>query len=262
MYDFHNIVFSIKSSHVKTMMDANLLLYKKMLKIGKQYPLHLGVTEAANEMEGRVKSAVGIGGLLLKGIGNTFRISLTENPVNEIEFSKLLLAAIQDIKQNPYDSFSDGALTIRYQETSVAKWWAGVGALIGKWWLQENINDIQIVNPNFSSDDIKKLQNCVLQILGIKKSHTEIIACPSCGRTQYDIQAVLKEVKQRFANYPHLKIAVMGCIVNGPGEMADADFGIIGSANDKVAVYKGKERISNFVSISDALQILQNIINH
>jgi (E)-4-hydroxy-3-methylbut-2-enyl-diphosphate synthase len=99
-----------------------------------------------------------------------------------------------------------------------------------------------------------------LQICNLKKTHTEIIACPSCGRTQYDIQAVLSAVKQQFSNYPHLKIAVMGCVVNGPGEMADADFGIIGSANNKVAVYKGKERISNFVSIREAMEILQSII--
>ncbi|MCL1850143.1 MAG: (E)-4-hydroxy-3-methylbut-2-enyl-diphosphate synthase, partial [Bacteroidetes bacterium] len=272
MYDFHNIVFSIKSSHVKTMMNANLLLYHKMIAQGRVYPLHLGVTEAANEMEGRVKSAIGIGGLILKGLGNTFRVSLTENPVHEIVFSKLLMQAIKDIKDSKesngsdrgkggneslYDCFSEGILTIRYPETSVEKWWSGVGALIGKWWLTENIKDIKIENPHFSATEIEKLQNCALQICGIKKTHTEIIACPSCGRTQYDIQAVLSEVKQQFANYPHLKIAVMGCVVNGPGEMADADFGIIGSANNKVAVYKGKERISDFLPIHEALKILQ-----
>ena len=262
MYDFHNIVFSIKSSHVKTMMDANLLLYNKMVAQGKIYPFHLGVTEAANEMEGRVKSAIGIGGLILKGLGNTFRVSLTENPVNEIDFSKLLIAAIEDIKQENFAQFSEGVLTICYPETSVEKWWSGVGALIGKWWLTEVIKDIKIENPHFEAVEIEKLQNCVLQICGIKKTHTEIIACPSCGRTQYDIQAVLNEVKQQFSHYPHLKIAVMGCVVNGPGEMADADFGIIGSANNKVAVYKRKERISDFVSVSEALKILQLIINN
>ena len=257
-YDFHRIVFSIKSSHVKTMMEANLLLYQKMIEMGRVYPFHLGVTEAANEMEGRVKSAIGIGALLLHGLGNTFRVSLTENPVNEIAFSKLLVAAIQDIKQNNYSAFSEGILHVYYPEKNKEKWWAGVGALIGKWWLNENIKDIKIENPHFTTDEIEKLQNCALQICNIKKTHTEIIACPSCGRTQYDIQALLRVVKQRFANYPHLKIAVMGCVVNGPGEMADADFGIIGSANEKVAVYKGQERISDFVSVQEALEILQN----
>ncbi|MCL2289927.1 MAG: (E)-4-hydroxy-3-methylbut-2-enyl-diphosphate synthase [Bacteroidetes bacterium] len=262
MYDFHQIVFSVKSSHVKTMMETNLLFYNKMIEQGRVYPLHLGVTEAANEMEGRVKSAIGIGALLLHGLGNTFRVSLTENPVHEIAFSKLLIAAIQDIKQNDFEQFSDGILTICYPETLVEKWWAGVGALVGKWWLTENIKDIKVENQYFTIDEVEKLQNCALQICGIKKTHTEIIACPSCGRTQYDIQAVLSVVKQQFAHYPHLKIAVMGCVVNGPGEMADADFGIIGSANEKVAVYKGKKRISNFVSVQEALKILQNIIDH
>ncbi|MCL2245494.1 MAG: (E)-4-hydroxy-3-methylbut-2-enyl-diphosphate synthase [Lentimicrobiaceae bacterium] len=259
-YDFQRIVFSIKSSHVKTMMEANCLLYNKMTEMGRVYPFHLGVTEAANEMEGRVKSAVGIGALLLKGIGNTFRVSLTENPVNEIAFSKLLVAAVQDIQHNCYEQFSDGILKICYPEKNKEQWWAGVGALTGKWWLTHVIKDIVIENQYFNIEEIEQLQNCILQICNIKKTHTEIVACPSCGRTQYDIQSVLSAVKQRFANYPHLKIAVMGCVVNGPGEMADADFGIIGSANDKVAVYKGKERISNFVSVQEALQILQENI--
>ena len=262
-YDFHRIVFSIKSSHVKTMMDANFLFYKKMMEMGKVYPFHLGVTEAANEMEGRVKSAIGIGGLLLSGIGNTFRVSLTENPVHEILFSKLLVAAIQDIKTNNYDCFSDGILHIHYPEKNKEKWWGGVGALTGKWWLNNSIKEVKIENPHYNTDDIAHLRNCILQICNIKKTYTEIIACPSCGRTQYDIQSVLKEVKQRFSNYPHLKIAVMGCVVNGPGEMADADYGIIGSTNDKVAVYKGKERISDFIEVSEALAILQlRIKNH
>jgi len=256
-YDFHRIVFSIKSSHVKTMMDANLLLYRKMMDIGKVYPFHLGVTEVANEMEGRVKSAIGIGGLLLTGIGNTFRVSLTENPVNEILFSKLLVAAIQDVKTDNYDQFSEGVLHIYYPEKIKEKWWSGVGALVGKWWLNNSIKEVKIENPHYNTDEITRLQNCILQICNIKKTYTEIIACPSCGRTQYDIQSVLNEVKQRFSNYPHLKIAVMGCVVNGPGEMADADYGIIGSANEKVAVYKGAVRISNFVSVQEALEILQ-----
>jgi len=268
MYDFHNIVFSIKSSHVKTMMDANLLLYNKMKENGKIYPFHLGVTEAANEMEGRVKSAIGIGGLMLHGLGNTFRVSLTENPVKEIEFSKFLVAAVKDIQGVRVDrgvnyvDFLDGVLNIHYPEKNIEKWWSGVGALVGKWWLQENIKDIKIENQYFNEIEIKKLRDCILQICGIKKTKTEIIACPSCGRTQFDIQTVLSEVKKQFSNYPHLKIAVMGCVVNGPGEMADADFGITGSANNKVAVYKKQKRISNFVSINEALQILKNTINN
>ena len=260
MYNFHQMVLSIKSSHVKTMMYANLLLYNKMKETGKFYPFHLGVTEAADEMEGRVKSAIGIGGLLLQGIGNTFRVSLTENPVNEILFSKLLVAVIQEMKQNNYAQFSKGVLQINYPEANLEKWWAGVGVLTGKCWLENTIEDIQIVNPHFSDEELNRLQDCVLQICNIKKTRTEIIACPSCSRTQYDIQRVLKEVKKRFLHFPHLKIAVMGCVVNGPGEMTDADFGIIGSANDKVAVYKGKKRISNFVSVQEALDILQKNI--
>jgi (E)-4-hydroxy-3-methylbut-2-enyl-diphosphate synthase len=212
-------------------------------------------------MEGRVKSAVGIGALLLKGIGNTFRVSLTENPVHEIAFSKLLVAAVQDIKDNCYEQFSDGVLQISYPEKNKEKWWAGVGALTGKWWLTHAIKEVIIENQYFNIDEIEQLRNCILQICNIKKTRTEIIACPSCGRTQYDIQSLLRLVKERFGNYPHLKIAVMGCVVNGPGEMADADFGIIGSANGKVAVYKGKVRISDFVSVPEALEILHKMVS-
>ena len=281
MYDFHRMVFSIKSSHVKTMMDTNMLLYNKMKEQGRIYPLHFGVTEAANEMEGRVKSAVGIGGLLLcmgdfysrpiNGMCNTFRVSLTENPVNEIAFSKLLVNAVQDINKNDYAQFSDGVLQIHYPEKNKEQWWSGVGALVGNRWLTENIKDIIIENQHFTNDEIETLRACVLQICDIKKTRTEIIACPSCGRTQYDIQSVLSAVKQQFSHYPHLKIAVMGCVVNGPGEMADADYGIIGSANEKVAVYKGQKRISEFVPVEEALRILEveiveittlNALNH
>ncbi|MDR2972510.1 MAG: (E)-4-hydroxy-3-methylbut-2-enyl-diphosphate synthase [Bacteroidales bacterium] len=259
-YDYHRIFFSIKSSSVKTMMDANLLFYKKMKERSRVYPLHLGVTEAANEMEGRVKSAIGIGGLLLSGLGNTFRVSLTENPVQEIMFSKLLVEAVQDVKDANFVSEKNDVLHINYLETNKEKWWAGVGALVGKIWLHNEFKDLKIENHHFSKTEIERLRDCILQICGIKKTKTEIIACPSCGRTQYDIQAVLSEVKKHFSNYPHLKIAVMGCVVNGPGEMADADFGIIGSTNEKVAVYKGKERVSDFVPVQEALRFLKDLV--
>ena len=92
-------------------------------------------------------------------------------------------------------------------------------------------------------------------------THTEIISCPSCGRTQYDIQSALAKVKARFGNYPNLKIGVMGCIVNGPGEMADADYGIVGASHGKVAVYKQKERLTQPMEVDEALDYLEKIIN-
>ncbi len=91
-------------------------------------------------------------------------------------------------------------------------------------------------------------------------SKTEFISCPSCGRTQYDIESVLAQVKARFANYPGLKIAVMGCIVNGPGEMADADYGIVGATNGLAAVYKGKERVSEIIPVAEALKELESLV--
>jgi len=125
---------------------------------------------------------------------------------------------------------------------------------------QQKIKDIRIKNPHFSQAENDNLAATILQACRLKMSKTEFISCPSCGRTQYDIESVLAQVKERFAHYPGLKIAVMGCIVNGPGEMADADYGIVGATNGLAAVYKGKERISEIIPVQQALEQLQKLI--
>lgn len=259
-YDFHNIVFSLKSSNVNTMLEATTLLAQKMDEQGTRYPLHLGVTEAADGMEGRVKSAIGIGALLLQNIGNTIRVSLTEDPENEVVFAKKLIQVVARIEPQKY-SIQDQKLIIQSDETDPETWWAETSAVAGYFHLNRQFNNLQIINPNFSSEQCIELEDTILQGCRIKLTKTEIIACPSCGRTQYDIQKVLGMVKEKFNHYPNLKIGVMGCVVNGPGEMADADIGIIGSANGKMAVYKGTHRISPFLPYKEAFDILEEQIN-
>jgi len=189
--DFHDVVVSMKSSHVKTMTNATRLLVSRLQAEGFDYPIHLGLTEAGEGEDGRIKSAVGIGSLLLDGIGNTIRVSLTEKPENEIPVAKAIL------------------------------------------------------------------QSC-----GVRVFSAEYIACPTCGRAQYDVESVLKEVKLRTKHLTGLKIAVMGCIVNGPGEMADADYGYVGAGNGKVAIYKGKNPIQKNVDAVDAIDVLMDIIEN
>ena len=259
--DFRNMVFSMKASNVNTMMAATLDLHKMLSDRGTLYPIHLGVTEAGNGVEGRVKSAAGIGALLMMGIGNTIRVSLTEKPENETPFAHTLINVVKDLKDTDYH-IADQTLIYHKPEPDFDRWIAGAAAVSGYLNYQQKIKDIRIENPHFSPAENDNLAATILQACRLKMSKTEFISCPSCGRTQYDIESVLAEVKQRFAHYPGLKIAVMGCIVNGPGEMADADYGIVGATNGLAAVYKGKERVSDIIPVAEALKQLEKLIEN
>ncbi|MBO4481043.1 MAG: (E)-4-hydroxy-3-methylbut-2-enyl-diphosphate synthase [Bacteroidales bacterium] len=264
---FDNIVLSMKSSNVSTMIEATLLLYSMMADSGAVYPLHLGVTEAGAGLEGRCKSAAGIGALLLQGIGNTIRVSLTEPPENETPFAHCLLRRIELIKKwlqtgkLPYQLDEHGTITIHSDATNLDELIADVASTTAyaHFIKHDKINDLQIINTALDSDSIEQVKEATLQACRIKMSQTEFISCPSCGRTRYDIMSVLEIVKQRFAHYPGLKIGVMGCIVNGPGEMADADFGIVGGSEGKVVVYRGKERLSDNLPLEEALCRLEEL---
>lgn len=258
--NFRNMVFSMKASNVNVMIESTLTLYKMMQKRGSIYPLHIGVTEAGNGIEGRVKSAAGIGALLLMGIGNTIRVSLTEKPENETPFAKALISAIKNINKQDYH-IDNKILYYHKNETDHDLWIAGASAVCGLSAYRKEISDVHISNDHYSEEECKQLSDIILQACRLKMSRTEFISCPSCGRTQYDIESITAKVKARFANYPGLKLAVMGCIVNGPGEMADADYGIVGATNGNAAVYKGKERISDIVPVEEALKLLEIIIN-
>lgn len=427
---FHNIVISLKSSNIHIMNSAYYLLVEQMKTEKMQYPLHLGVTEAGNDLSGRVKSAVGIGRLLADGIGDTIRISLTENPAKEIPAALKLIGHIKETTKHSVDNSSrdynpidfkqynahsvghiggnNRAITVCdisnynqlnsklmqklgyiydntkwiptsqaadaifvnriaidvqlpdnisviYDATKSCSPCSGAiplyrhsefieqhGSLkdINKWVLltHDNLKDSNtvkilqnapktvivldtlhpngyadqraaflslikagITNPvvvkrnyavsdhekyiiesscalgslfmagmgngiwlsNKSIEDIdptRELMFEILQAARVRISRTDFIACPSCGRTQFDIEEVLANVRSQTCHLSHLKIAVMGCIVNGPGEMADADYGYVGAAPNKVTLYKGKVAVKKNISADNAVNQLINLI--
>ena len=258
-FDYHNIVLSMKSSNVITMMEATRLLHDKMTQNGTVYPLHLGVTEAGAGDEGRVKSAAGIGALLLDGIGDTIRVSLTEAPEAEIR-PATLLAHLTEENDKAQCILHDNSLKINYQQNNKEKWMMVCAAHASHTLLHHPFKELEIENDCFSPKECQYLSELILQACRIKMTRTEIISCPSCGRTEYDIQGTLAKVKERFSHYPGLKIGVMGCVVNGPGEMADADYGIVGATHGKVAVYRGKERLTAPLEVDEALAYLEKLI--
>ena len=258
-FDYHNIVLSMKSSNVITMMEATRLLHDKMTQNGTAYPLHLGVTEAGAGDEGRVKSAAGIGALLLDGIGDTIRVSLTEAPEAEIRPASIL-AHLQEESPKVHLSNKDNLLKINYSQNDREKWMMVCAAHASHTLLLHPFKELEIENDCFSPKECQYLSELILQACRIKMTRTEIISCPSCGRTEYDIQGTLAKVKERFSHYPGLKIGVMGCVVNGPGEMADADYGIVGATHGKVAVYRGKERLTAPLEVDEALAYLEKLI--
>lgn len=262
-YDFHKVVISMKSSNVQTMMTATIMLKQEMDKRGCSYPLHIGVTEAGNGLEARVKSAAGIGALLMMGVGDTMRVSLTEAPENEMPAARQILQAVQcdDLHQEHVYHVDGDTLFLHHDTKDYDNWMMRCAALTGYAYYHHHIKDLKIENPHFSAAQCQELESLILQACHIKISKTEFISCPSCGRTQYDIQSVLSLVKQRFPNYPGLKIGVMGCIVNGPGEMADADYGIVGASNGLVCVYKNKQRLTGAITIEEALEQLEKLVD-
>lgn len=233
--DFHKIVVSLKASDVPIMYEANKLLVSMMQKENMYYPIHLGVTEAGNGDYGRVKSICGIAPLLLQGIGDTIRVSLTEKPENEIDIAKQI-ALLKD-----YKNISKGKPNeeISYIGNSALKL------------LEHQQSTLDKTNP---------VDKDILQALGIERYKAEFVACPSCGRTKYDIETAFEKVKQACNHLKGLKIAVMGCIVNGPGEMADADYGYIGAGNDTVNLYRGKELVLSHIDQKDAINKLIDLI--
>lgn len=259
-YDFHKLVISMKSSNVQTMMAATILLKEVMEKRGCSYPLHLGVTEAGNGVEARVKSAAGIGALLLMGVGDTVRVSLTEPPENETPFAHKLLQAVGMLSPSNC-VVRDNTLYFEDEESDEMLWLAKAAAMSGYAYYHHHIKDVSLKNSCVDEGKIRDMEATILQACRIRMSKTEFISCPSCGRTQYDIQTVLSEVKARFSGYPGLKIGVMGCIVNGPGEMADADFGIVGASNGLVSVYEGKKRLTPAIGLEEAMACLQKLID-
>lgn len=188
--NFDQIVISLKASNTVLMIEAVKLLVEKMDAEDFHFPLHLGVTEAGDGEDGRIKSAVGIGSLLAVGIGDTIRVSLSEPPEAEIPVAFGILQATRS-----------------------------------------------------------------------RITKTEYISCPSCGRTLFDLQTAVRRVRERTSHLVGLKIAVMGCIVNGPGEMADADYGYVGAGKGKISLYKGKTCVERNIPEDEAIDKLLALID-
>ena len=257
--DFRQLVLSMKSSSVRQMREAVLLAVEAMRLRGCVYPLHLGVTEAGNGLDGRLISAVGIGGLLKAGIGDTIRVSLTEAPEKEIPVARAIVrwaeafAAPQGgagVEQAPAPDWA----RIPAADVPVAAAVAYADRLL------RGDESLSLSGTALSEAERQTLLDDLYQAAESRFYKARFVACPSCGRTQYDIEEVLGRVKRRFAGYKGFTIAVMGCIVNGPGEMADADYGYIGCGGGRVNLYRKGQLVEQGIPEADALDALERLI--
>jgi (E)-4-hydroxy-3-methylbut-2-enyl-diphosphate synthase len=376
--DFHNFKFSMKSSNPKVMIECYRLLVARLEQEGRNwnYPIHLGVTEAGEGEDGRIKSAIGIGSLLCDGLGDTIRVSLTEDSPREIEVCRDLLAQIPILTTEkvrpeygeiswPFDPFTyarrgtpeiqlnesvrcGGDQTVRVVMTRAV--WEKVAhkispkadvkpeaiyedlnlleadpsadfevncdtqlvtvkdgialppiaafrllaaklkrlgrtnpillkdclnfepvplepkiallrasVVIGSL-LADGIGDAILVRGESGAGQSLRLAFNILQAAGCRSFKTDYVACPSCGRTLFNLQTVTARIKARTEHLKGVKIAIMGCIVNGPGEMADADFGYVGGAPGKINLYVGKTPIKFNIPEAEAVDRLVDLI--
>lgn len=349
--DFRRIVISIKSSNTRVMVQTVRLLMATMKERGSVYPLHLGVTEAGSDVEGRIKSAAGIGALLVDGIGDTVRVSLTEAPEAEVPVAMKLVDYIsgkeghEKIKVSDVTTYSpcqyakrrtsavcgiggdnkpvvsgdimgksinfvelsmsdmsedvvekvkrdssavvlakattanqtaelrsmilglDAAgvkapvvVKLSYTDTDVEDFQLKSAADSGLLFIDGLADGLILENPNMSRDILEETELQILQATKVRFSKAEFISCPGCGRTLYDIQAATQKIKGVFGHLKGLKIAVMGCIVNGIGEMADADYGYVGAGPNKISLYRGKQLLKRALPEEDAINELVSLI--
>lgn len=345
-HDFDRVVISIKASNVVVMVETVTRLVEAMGAEEMHYPLHLGVTEAGDGEDGRIKSAVGIGALLREGIGDTIRVSLSEEPEAELPVARKIMDYIDlMVTAAPIEAPHDGRFRLGMGMRRISHEIGAVGgsrvpvvpAVDGLTGLKEidaeaviagkidiapddiillsasgeipgmtleaamNIlvaegidnpvilrgvyngldadtvrlrasidlgalllkgfaDGIEIVSDALTLDEASRLALAILQSARLRISHTEYIACPGCGRTLFDLQQTLARVKEATSHLKGLKIGVMGCIVNGPGEMADADYGYVGAGVGKISLYKGKECVEKNIPAEEAVSHLVELI--
>ncbi len=339
---FSNLVFSMKSSNVKVMVQSTRLLAKRMLDEGMHFPLHLGVTEAGDGEDGIIKSAAGIGTLLEEGIGDTIRVSLTGAPETEIpvalaiterynttrahtqpkntdrsdiisvshdrretmavsgiggnypvgviavkngmnclldehsavagaipdHYLKLLTLAEGNATEmrkqlNNPDLPSTHPLILKntYHTGNLLRFQVDAAIDFGSLLIDGMGNAIWPVAPDLAAETVNHTAFAILQATRARITRNEYISCPSCGRTLFDIEKTLLQVKAATEHLKNLKIAVMGCIVNGPGEMADADYGYVGAGKGLITLYKGKVIIRKNIPEEQALEQLLLLIS-
>ena len=245
--DFLNVVVSLKASNTVVMVEAYRELARRMQERGVVFPMHLGVTEAGGGDSGRIKSCVGIASLLQEGIGDTIRVSLTEPPVNELPVAQYI--AQQAVQTISLRSNANPALTqSELQMLDAAILW-------GPKLLKREIDEIP-AEAGLS----EYLKDEIMQAARRRFYKPEYIACPGCGRTMYNLQETFEEVQRRTAHLKGLVIAVMGCIVNGPGEMADADWGYVGEGGGRVTIYHKSEPVLRHIPDTEAIDRLLELI--
>lgn len=339
--EFHNVVVSMKSSNVRVMVHAYRLLVVAMEREDMRYPLHLGVTEAGDGADGRIKSALGIASLLADGVGDTIRVSLTEPPENEVPVARTLAGMFAgdafsrkawdcghyspfayrrraaervgnvgggqppvlygELDTDAHAALEQGRIaevgatggniaaetrdaivemdasgdrrpvivSRMYDERSLEKLQIMAAAETGLAMLDGLADGIRLENRTYDDGGttdaitVEALRETALSILQASRtriSKTEYIACPGCGRTLFNLQATLRAVRERTSHLKGLKIGVMGCIVNGPGEMADADYGYVGAGPGTVVLYKGRQPVSKPLPQAEAVEALVELI--
>ena len=262
--DFNDIVISIKASNTVVMVTTVRLLVKTMDKENMHYPLHLGVTEAGEGEDGRIKSAVGIGALLTEGIGDTIRVSLSEEPECEIPVARQLVDSIQEcarLRADAEASIKDDTITLNIDESDWETLQLKAAMAVGALLIDRKATKL-VINPGSSDDPrLTSLSDAILQAARIKFTKTEYISCPGCGRTLYNLQETIARIKAATSHLVGLKIGIMGCIVNGPGEMADADYGYVGAGRGKISLYKQKVCVEKNIPEEEAVDKLLELIN-
>lgn len=267
---FNDVVLSIKASNTVVMVTSVRLLVKAMDAEDMHFPLHLGVTEAGEGEDGRIKSAVGIGALLTEGIGDTIRVSLSEEPECEIPVARKLVDFIPEctaMRQQAHVS-ADGTLSLRFKETVMEDLQLKAAMTAGALLIDRKASDLVIENEGCGTqEELRSLADSILQAARVRFTKTEYISCPGCGRTLYDLQGTIARIKAAVkaaaatdSRFSTLKIGIMGCIVNGPGEMADADYGYVGAGPNRISLYKGKTCVQKAIPEAEAVDRLMSFI--
>ena len=266
---FNDIVISIKASNTVVMVTTVRLLVKTMDKEDMHYPLHLGVTEAGEGEDGRIKSAVGIGALLTEGIGDTIRVSLSEEPEYEIPVARKLVDLIPEctlLREEAEKSIKDDTITLHIDESDWETLQLKAAMAVGALLIDRKASKLEITLKSGSklstlNSQLSTLSDAILQAARIKFTKTEYISCPGCGRTLYNIQETIARIKAATSHLVGLKIGIMCCIVNGPGEMADADYGYVGAGRGKISLYKQKVCVEKNIPEEEAVEKLLELIN-
>ena len=261
--NFTDVVISIKASNTVVMVQSVRLLVLAMDREDMHYPLHLGVTEAGEGEDGRIKSAVGIGALLTEGIGDTIRVSLSEEPECEIPVARQLVDLIPEcarLRSVAEAAISDDTIRLQLDATNMEQLQLKAAMAVGALLIDRKATKLIITSPLLSEEQAVTLADAILQAARIKFTKTEYISCPGCGRTLYNLQDTIRRIKAATAHLVGLKIGIMGCIVNGPGEMADADYGYVGAGPGRISLYRQKECVEKNIPEAEAVEKLLQLI--